>query len=397
MQRVAVLGSTGSIGRNTLQVVREMGAGVQVVALSAGSNVEELLAQALEFRPFVLSLASEPSRDRFWARLREQPSLNGYRPEVLSGPAGNLAAVTAVESDTVVSAAVGVAGLAATFEAVRRGKRVALANKEVLVAAGELVMAEAGRSGAELLPVDSEHNAVHQCLRAGRRDEVERLFLTASGGPFRKTPAAEFERITPAQALNHPTWKMGPRITIDSATLMNKGFEVIEACHLFAFPPEQVDVLVHPQSIVHSLLEFRDGSVIAQLSPPDMKLPIRYALSYPRRERCDPGRRLRWSDVRQLDFEPPDLEKFRLLRLAYEVLDTGGAAGCVLNAADEIAVEAFLDSRIPFPAIPQIVEETLQRTATGSVKNIEALLELDRHARREAREWIERAQVASRA
>jgi 1-deoxy-D-xylulose-5-phosphate reductoisomerase len=396
MQRLAVLGSTGSIGRNTLQVVREMGEGVQVVALAAGSNVEELLKQALEFRPSLLSLADVPSRDRFWARLREQPALNGYKPDVVSGPAGNLAAVTKVESDTVVSAAVGVAGLAATFEAVRRGRRVALANKEVLVAAGELVMAEAGRSGAELLPVDSEHNAVHQCLRAGRREEVERLFLTASGGPFRKTPAAEFERITPGQALNHPTWKMGRRITIDSATLMNKGFEVIEACHLFAFPPEQVDVLVHPQSIVHSLLEFRDGSVIAQLSPPDMKLPIRYALSYPRRERCEAARRLRWSDVRELEFEPPDLEKFRLLKLAYKVLDTGGAAGCVLNAADEIAVEAFLDSRISFSAIPAIVEETLQRTAIGCIKSIEALLELDRQARRAAREWIERAPVASR-
>jgi 1-deoxy-D-xylulose-5-phosphate reductoisomerase len=395
MQRLAVLGSTGSIGRNTLQVVREMGDAAQVVALAAGSNVEELLRQALEFRPSLLSLADEPSVERFRALLPQQPALNGYRPRVMSGAAGNLAAVTEVDSDTVVSAAVGVAGLAATFEAVRRGRRVALANKEVLVAAGELVMAEAARSGAELLPVDSEHNAVHQCLRAGRRDEVERLFLTASGGPFRKTPAAEFERITPEQALNHPTWKMGRRITIDSATLMNKGFEVIEACHLFGFPAEQVDVLVHPQSIVHSLLEFRDGSVIAQLSPPDMKLPIRYALSYPRRERCEPGRRLRWSDMRQLEFEPPDLEKFRLLKLAYQVLDTAGAAGCVLNAADEIAVEAFLDSRISFPAIPAIVEETLQRTATGSVSNIEALLELDRRARREARELVERAPVVT--
>jgi 1-deoxy-D-xylulose-5-phosphate reductoisomerase len=396
MQRVAVLGSTGSIGRNTLQVVREMSGDVRVVALTAGGNVEELLRQALEFRPSLLSVADESSRDRLWARLRES-SLNGYKPELLSGPPGNLAAITQVESDTVVSAAVGVAGLAATFEAVRRGRRVALANKEVLVAAGELVMAEAARSGAELLPVDSEHNAVHQCLRAGSRDEVDRLILTASGGPFRKTPAAEFERITPAQALDHPTWKMGPRITIDSATLMNKGFEVIEACHLFGFPPAQVEVLVHPQSIVHSLIEFRDGSVIAQLSPPDMKLPIRYALSYPRRERCDSSRRLRWSDVRQLDFEPPDLKKFPLLQLAYNVLNTGGAAGCVLNAADEIAVEAFLDSRIPFPAIPTIVEETLQRTAAQSVTSIEALLELDQRARRGARELVGRALVATRS
>jgi 1-deoxy-D-xylulose-5-phosphate reductoisomerase len=269
--------------------------------------------------------------------------------------------------------------------------RVALANKEVLVAAGELVMAEAQRSGAELLPVDSEHNAVHQCLRAGRRDEVERLFLTASGGPFRTTPAAEFERITPEQALNHPTWKMGQRITIDSATLMNKGFEIIEACHLFGFAPSEVEVLVHPQSIVHSLVEFRDGSVIAQLSPPDMKLPIRYALSYPRREPSDPARRLRWNDVRQLDFGPPDFEKFPLLRLAYQVLETGGCAGCVLNAADEVAVEAFLEARIPFSAIPAVVEETLQRIDAGRVTSIAGLLALDQQARGWARELIERS------
>ncbi len=372
-----------------------MGDQVGVAALTAGRNVGELVKQALEFRPSLISLADEAGREAFLARLRKEPSLSGYSPEVLCGPEGNLAAVTQTECDTVVSAAVGVAGLAATFEAVRLGKRVALANKEVLVAGGELVMAEAGRSGAELLPVDSEHNAVHQCLRAGNRDEVERLFLTASGGPFRTTPASEFERVTPAQALNHPTWKMGNRITIDSATLMNKGFEVIEACHLFAFPPEQVEVLIHPQSIVHSLLEFCDGSVIAQLAPPDMKLPIRYALSYPRRESCGPERRLRWSDVRQLEFGAPDFQKFPLLRVAYDVLGAGGAAGCVLNAADEIAVEAFLNSRIPFSAIPTVVEETLQRTGTVSVHSIEALLELDRQARGTAREWLERPAAAT--
>jgi 1-deoxy-D-xylulose-5-phosphate reductoisomerase len=394
MQRLSVLGSTGSIGCNTLQVVREMEDRVSVLALTAGHNVEELLRQALEFRPALVSLADEAGRDGFLTRLRTAPAANGYTPEVLCGPAGNLAAVTQVDCDTVVSAAVGVAGLAATFEAVRLGKRVALANKEVLVAAGEMVMAEARRSGAELLPVDSEHNGVHQCLRAGRRDEVERLFLTASGGPFRTTPASEFERVTPAQALNHPTWKMGHRITIDSATLMNKGFEIIEACHLFAFPPAQVEVLIHPQSIVHALLEFCDGSVIAQLAPPDMKLPIRYALSYPQREAC-PSRRLRWSDVRQLEFGAPDFQKFPLLRVAYDVLEAGGTAGCVLNAADEIAVEAFLETRIPFSAIPIVVEETLQRTATSSVHGIEALLELDRQARGAAREWLDRSPVVS--
>ena len=376
-----------------------MGEAAQVVALAAGNNVDELVRQAVEFRPPLLSLASEASRDQFVTRLREQPSLNGYNPEVLWGPEGNLGAVTQVESDTVVSAAVGVAGLEATFEAVRRGKRVALANKEVLVAAGEMVMAEARRSGAELLPVDSEHNAVHQCLRAGRREEVERLFLTASGGPFRTTPAAEFDHVTPEQALNHPTWKMGHRITIDSATLMNKGFEIIEACHLFRFGPSEVEVLIHPQSVVHSLVEFRDGSVIAQLSPPDMKLPIRYALTYPHRERSDPARRLRWSDVRQLDFGPPDFQKFPLLRLAYQVLEAGGFAGCVLNAADEVAVEAFLDGRITFSSIPDIVEETLQRVAADGATSIPALLALDQQTRGWARELIKRSPlpVASRA
>ena len=316
-----------------------------------------------------------------------------YHPEIHHGPEGNLASVTSIDPDIVVSAAVGVAGLEATFEAVKLGKRVALANKEVLVAAGELVMAEVSRSGAELLPVDSEHNGVHQCLRAGRHEEVSRLILTASGGPFRTTPAAELENVTPAQALKHPTWKMGNRITIDSATLMNKGFEVIEACRLFGFAPQDVDVLVHPQSIVHALVEFKDGSVVAQFAPPDMKLPIQYALFYPERREGPPERRLDWDSMRQLEFEPPDWAKFPMLGLAYRALDAGGAAGCVLNAADEVAVAAFLDSRIPFPALARVVEATLEETSGRCAASIRETLEIDREAREIATRMVDQLSV----
>jgi 1-deoxy-D-xylulose-5-phosphate reductoisomerase len=390
MKQLTVLGSTGSIGRSTLQVVRESGGAIRVAALTAGRNTQLLAEQALEFRPDFISLADEETRDRFWTALRGAPGTAGYSPEVACGPQGNVGAVISVPSDVVMSAAVGVAGLEATFEAVRRGKRVALANKEVLISAGELVMREAARSGAELLPVDSEHNGVHQCLRAGRRDEVERIILTASGGPFRQTPLQEMERVTPEQALNHPTWRMGERITIDSATLMNKGFEVIEACWLFGFAADEVEVVIHPQSIVHALVEFRDGSVVAQLAPPDMKLPIRYALSYPLREMGARDRRLRWDCVRQLDFEPPDLGRFPLLGCAYQALRAGGGASCVLNAADEVAVQAFLDSKIAFTAIPAVVQSTLDQVAGRTVGSISEVLELDQEARLAARKVIER-------
>lgn len=375
--RVSLLGSTGSIGRNTLQVLREMEGSVSVAALTAGRNVDVLAQQAQEFRPEFISVADEAAKKDVAAALS---GIAGYRPRVLSGPAGNLAAAVQVDYDVLVSAAVGVVGLEATFEAVRLGKRVALANKEVLVVAGELVMAEAARSGAELLPVDSEHNAAHQCLRAGRRHEVEKLILTASGGPFRNTPASRLSAVTPAEALNHPTWKMGNRITIDSATLMNKGFEVIEACHLFGFAPDEVDVVVHPQSVVHALVAYRDGSVIAQMCAPDMKLPIRYALSYPERE-FSPRRRIDWNSMRKLDFEQPDMQKFPLLELAYESLRRGGASGCLLNAADEVAVEAFLCGRISFPAIAEIVAETLSNGAAQEPQCLADLLEIDREAR----------------
>ena len=392
MMRLAILGSTGSIGTNTLQVAREMGPEIEVVSLAAGRNVEELVRQAIEFRPQLISLADEAAAGRFRERLEAETNLQGYRPEVVHGRQGNLAAVQAVPCDVLVSAAVGVAGLEATFEAVRQGTRVALANKEVLVAAGDIVMREAARSGAEVLPVDSEHNALHQCLRAGERGEVEKIILTASGGPFRTTPLAEMEQVTPEAALNHPTWKMGRRIMIDSATLMNKGFEVIEACWLFGLQAHEIEVVVHPQSIVHALVEFVDGSVVAQLAPPDMKLPIRYALSYPQR-RSGEIERLRWDRVRQLDFEPPDGRKFPLLGLAYRALEMGGTAGCILNAADEIAVEAFLDSRISFSAIPRVVESVLEQSRIDQPASVEDVLAADREAREKARAALQEMPV----
>jgi len=390
--KVAVLGSTGSIGCNTLQVAREMG-DVQLVALTAGRNVDLLASQAAEFRPGLLSLADDSLADQLRSAIG---GIAGYSPRILSGPEGNLAAACDSGCDTLVSAVVGVAGLEATHAAVSAGLRVALANKETLVAAGDLVMAEAKRSGSVLLPVDSEHNGVHQCLRAGLRTEVDRMILTASGGPFRTTPRAEFDSITPAQALNHPTWEMGARITIDSATLMNKGFEVIEACHLFDFSPDRVQVVVHPQSIVHAMVEYCDGSVIAQLCPPDMKMPIRYALSYPDRQLGLEDRRLEWDKVRHLDFEPPDLDKFPLLRLAYSAIETGGVAGCVLNAADEIAVEAFLSEEVPFSAIPVIVESTLERSSLAPVATIEETLAVDGEARVVARSLARELAVGAR-
>ena len=290
----------------------------------------------------------------------------------------------APEVGVVISAIVGVAGLEATYEAVRLGKRVGLANKEVLVSGGKLVMEAVAASGAELVPVDSEHNGAHQCLRAGNRAEARRLILTASGGPFRNTPKEALASVTPAQALNHPTWKMGNRITIDSATLMNKGFEVIEACWLFGFAPAQVDVVIHPQSTVHAMVEYTDGSVLAQVSATDMRMPIQYALTYPDRAEA-PVPRLDWSQARHWEFLPPDFDKFPLLKLAYRCQEEGGAATCTLNAADEIAVEAFLEGRIGYCAIAQLVEETLARMPYRQPRSIDDILEIDAEARVVAR------------
>jgi 1-deoxy-D-xylulose-5-phosphate reductoisomerase len=288
-----------------------------------------------------------------------------------------------------MSAIVGVAGLEATYQAVRLGKRVGLANKEVLVASGKLVTEAARASNTEMIPVDSEHNGAHQCLRAGRRQEVAKLILTASGGPFRETPKEQFESVTPQQALNHPTWKMGQRITIDCATLMNKGFEVIEACWLFDFKASGVEVVVHPQSSVHAMVEFTDGSVMAQVSATDMRMPIQYALTYPDRwEAAVP--RLDWTQTRTWNFHPPDFEKFRLLKLSYEAFEAGGTAACTLNAADEIAVEAFLRDEITFPGIAEVVEDTLNAVAVREAKTVTEVLETDVESREAARRMVQR-------
>src|SRR5256885_29000 len=337
MKRIAVLGSTGSIGRSTLSVVGSFPDRFQVVTLAAGRNVELAFEQAQRWHPRLISVAAESHAANLRSRLK---SVGISDVEVTHGAAGNIQVATHPEVDFVVSAIVGVAELKATYEAVRAGKEVGLANKECLVAAGELITREARKQGKPLLPIDSEHNAVHQCMRGGRMAEVERVWLTASGGPFLNTPKAEFERITVEQALNHPTWKMGQRITIDSATLMNKGFEVIEACRLFDLPPERVSVIVHPQSTIHSLVEFNDGSILAQLSVTDMRLPILYALTYP--ERIASDLRFNVLDLKRLDFCPPDLAKFPCLRLAYEAAEAGGAKTVALNAADEGAVASFL-------------------------------------------------------
>src|SRR5437660_9230998 len=284
MKRIAILGSTGSIGRSTLNVIENNPERFQLLTMAAGSNIEAALEQARRWKPKVLSLASEPDADKVGRQLKAEGL--GHI-ELVYGQPGTVRVATHTEVDFVVSAIVGVAGLKATYEAVRAGKEVGLANKECLVAAGELLTQEARRQGKPLLPIDSEHNAVHQCMRGGRMAEVERVWLTASGGPFLNTPRAEFDAITVEQALNHPTWKMGRRITIDSATLMNKGFEVIEACRLFDLPPQRVSVIVHPQSTIHSMVEFNDGSILAQLSVTDMRLPILYALTYPERIASD--------------------------------------------------------------------------------------------------------------
>jgi 1-deoxy-D-xylulose-5-phosphate reductoisomerase len=379
---LTLLGSTGSIGTSTLDVVRRWPERFGIFALVAGRNTALLAQQIAEFRPQVAVVADETAFNELRARL------GSYVPHLAFGAEARVDAARASEAGFVMSAIVGVDGMEATYEAVRLGKRVGLANKETLVASGRLVIEAMRASGSELLPVDSEHNGAHQCFRAGRGDEVAKLILTASGGPFRKTPAEALAKVTPEQALNHPTWKMGRRITIDSATLMNKGFEVIEACWLFDLPPKQVEVVVHPQSKVHAMVEYTDGSVVAQISATDMRMPIQYALTYP--DRADaPVPRLDWSESATWNFEAPDFQKFPVLKLAYEAQEAGGSATCTLNAADEIAVEAFLAGGIPFPAIAATVAETLDQVPTRNPRTIAEVLEIDRASREAARRVIE--------
>lgn len=384
MKSLAILGSTGSIGRSTLSIVESYPDRFRVVSLAAGRNLEAACEQARRWRPRVISMAAEADA----AELRSRLAAGNLRDiEVLHGSAGTVRVATHPEVDFVVSAIVGVAGLEATYEAVRAGKTVGLANKECMVAAGELLTAEAQRHNQPLLPIDSEHNAVHQCLRGGRMAEVEAIWLTASGGPFLKTPRSEFAAITVQQALNHPTWKMGRRITIDSATLMNKGFEVIEACRLFGVPPDKVKVIVHPQSTIHSMVEFVDGSILAQFSVTDMRLPILYALTYP--ERIASTLRFPVMDLRHLDFTPPDMEKFPCLRLAYEAARAGGAKSIALNASDEVAVAAFLDGKIRFDQIPETIEYVLGETASHKPESISEILVTDAEARTAAQKRVQ--------
>jgi len=430
MKKVSILGSTGSIGRQTISVVEALPEEFQVVGLAAGNNLDELVPQIVRHCPEVVSVGTPELAKELARRVAAGIPAGGRAPEIHHGREGMLAVGTHPSADIVVSAAVGVVGLEATYEAVKSGRTVALSNKEVLVAAGELVMAAAEKSGRELLPVDSEHNAVHQCLRAGRRQptaaspqltasatevagqerpaseggpytghgsrgtchvplypEVRRLVLTASGGPFRKTPLAQLVHVTVEQALNHPNWRMGNRITIDSATMMNKGFEVIEARWLFDMRPEQIEVIIHPQSTVHSFVEFVDGAVLAQLAPPDMRMPIQYALTYPARVASNQVQ-LDWTKLRRLDFEKASTRRFPCLRLAREALKKGGAWPCALNAADEVAVAAFLEGRLPFLGIPQVIEAVLARTPRAKFASIQDVLAADAEARRQAAEEV---------
>jgi 1-deoxy-D-xylulose-5-phosphate reductoisomerase len=380
LKRLAILGSTGSIGQSTLSIVEQFPDRFSVAALAAGRNIEELFAQVVRWRPRIVSLATEELACRLAARLRD----SGVRGvDVVHGAAGTIACSTHPEVDFVVSAIVGVAGLEATHAAILAGKPVGLANKECMVAAGEILTEAARRLNVPVLPIDSEHNAVHQCLPVGAHSEVKAIWLTASGGPFRNLPLDQFASITPEQALKHPTWVMGRRITVDSATMLNKGLEIIEACRLFNVKPSQVRVTVHPQSTVHSLVEYVDGSILAQISVTDMRLPILYALAYPER----PASALTFdlAALRHLEFEPPDFERFPCLRLAFEAAEKGGAHCIALNAADEVSVEAFLERRIPFNGIPRTIEKVLASTPEAHPATIPAVLAADRDARQRAR------------
>ncbi len=382
MKRLAILGSTGSIGVNALAVAAEHGEEFAVVGLAAGRNAALLAEQVRRFQPRLVSVETPEAATELKTRL------NGWRlPDIMVGPAGATAVATLPEADLVLSAMVGAVGLAPTYAAIQAGKDVALANKETLVAAGDLVMQAVQARGVALIPVDSEHSAIFQALQGQRREEVRALWLTASGGPFRTWSKADLEAATPAQALKHPNWSMGAKITIDSATLMNKALEVIEASVLFGLPVSQVRVFIHPQSIIHSLVEFVDGSVLAQLGWPDMRLPIAYALTYPRRLPLT-GEPLDLSRVGQLTFELPDLDRFPALRLGYEAAETGGTMPAVLNAANEVAVAGFLAGRLAFSGIPQVVAATMAAHRPEPLTSVEQILAVNAWARERAQHLL---------
>jgi 1-deoxy-D-xylulose-5-phosphate reductoisomerase len=384
MKRISILGSTGSIGRQCLDVVATNPGKFQIVAIAAGHNVKLAAEQVAQCHPQIISVATEAAAKELCEALKSTQKKHAPIPEILFGPEGMERVAMHPEAEIIVSAAVGVVGLPATYKAVEAGKHIALANKEVLVAAGEVVMAAVHRAKVALLPVDSEHNAIHQCLRAGEPKEVKRLILTASGGPFRNTPLSHFPKITPKQALAHPNWKMGQRITIDSATLMNKGFEVIEAKWLFGTDLDKIQVVIHPQSTIHSMVEFVDGSILAQLGPTDMRMPIQYALTYPERVPSNTCA-LDWSSLRKLEFAAVPVKKFPCLALAKEASHQGGPLPCALNAADEIAVAAFLEKRLPFLGIAAVIEKVLEKMPRTSLHSIADVLESDAEARRLAR------------
>jgi 1-deoxy-D-xylulose-5-phosphate reductoisomerase len=380
-KNVAILGSTGSIGTNTLEVIRASGGRFRAAALTAHTQLAEVVEQAQIHHPkWVVATSPEAARAFDFSCLP-------HGTELVVGGENVERIVVSPDIDIVVAAMVGSAGLRGTWAALEAGKVVALANKETLVMAGPLVMELARSRGGQLLPVDSEHSAVFQALQAGRTTEVRRIVLTASGGPFRRASGEQLRQVTVEQALNHPNWEMGPKITVDSATMMNKALEVIEARWLFDIPADKIEVVIHPQSIVHSLVEFVDGSVVAQLSKPDMKLPIQYALTWPERWPC-PAAQMDWKHAWVLEFEPPDLERFPALSLGYEAARAGGTAGAVLNAANEAAVTAFLDRRLPFHEIVPACRSVLDHHSHDSHPSLSRLWELDGWARQEIAKWL---------
>jgi 1-deoxy-D-xylulose-5-phosphate reductoisomerase len=381
MRTIAVLGSTGSIGVSTLDLVRRFPERFKIHGLVAGQNLKRLASQVKEFSPRFVAIKNEEDV----TRLRKL--MGGNRVEVLFGQRGAAAVSTAHEVDVVVAAIVGGAGLMPTLEAVRAGKEIALANKEALVMAGEIFVNAAKEKGVRLLPVDSEHSAIFQCLQGNRRDEVDRLILTASGGPFLRTPLKRLKRATVRQALKHPNWKMGRKITIDSATMMNKGLEVVEARWEFDMDPRRIDVVIHPQSVVHSMVQYQDGSVIAQLGVPDMRIPIAYALAYPHRLKGG-WEALELTRQGELSFLPVDRRRYPALQLAYDALKEGGTMSAVLNASNEIAVAAFLQCQIGFRDIHRIIDKTMQGHLPKRPKGVEEILEVDRWARDKASSLI---------
>nr|HID58355.1 1-deoxy-D-xylulose-5-phosphate reductoisomerase [Desulfobacterales bacterium] len=382
MKRLSVLGATGSIGRNLLSVVDQFPDRFTVVALAAGKNVALLANQIKQFRPQIAVVLNE----KLAIQLRELISSKN-RTDILYGPEGYQAAATMETADLVINAMVGSSGLLPTLKAIESGKRIALANKESLVMAGELIMEAAKRRGVPIIPIDSEHSAIFQAICGHRKEDIERIYLTASGGPFLDTPLEEFDQITPELALCHPTWKMGNKVTIDSATLMNKGLEVIEAKWLFAIPIDKIKVCIHPQSIIHSMVEYRDGSIIAQLGIPDMKTPVAYALSYPERLPLNTGAP-DFFNMGPLSFREPDVKKFPCLKLAFEACKIGDTMTAVLNAANEVAVDAFLSRRLTFKRIPETIEKTMEAHNVVSRPGISDILAADKWARRYAEEGI---------